>query len=168
MKKTITTIAFVGRSGSGKTTLIEKLTDHFTSQGFRVGVIKHLRHEFDIDHPGKDTFRFRAAGASVVSIANESSIAIIAQNPRSLAPEEAAAELFEACDILFVEGNKEKNYIKIEVIREQNEPPLFQSGINGIIALASDKKIEADLPVFHRDDIEGIARFIEGVLSLNS
>lgn len=161
MKKPIPAIAFVGRSGSGKTTLIEKLTDYLSSQGLRVAVIKHMRHEFDIDHQGKDTFRFRQAGARVVSITNDSSIALIAENPQQLAPEEAAGPLFDTCDIIIIEGNKEGAHKKIEVIGETKEAALHLSGVQNIIAIAFDGQINTDLPLFSRNDIEGIARFIE-------
>lgn len=168
MKKTIPTISFVGRSGSGKTTLIEKLTDYFSSHGFRVAVIKHTRHEFDIDYPGKDTYRLRKAGADVVSIANDSSLAIIAKNPKRIPPEEVVESLFGFCDIIIVEGDKESTHRKIEVIGDVQEQPLHKSCIDNIIALACDAKIDTHLPVFARSDIEAIAGFIQKAIGLNS
>lgn len=167
MKKPVPAIAFVGRSGSGKTTLIEKLTDYFSSRGLHVGVIKHMRHEFDIDNPGKDTYRIRKAGAKVVSITNDSCIAIIADNPGELTPDKAAEALFGFCDIIIIEGDKESEYQKIEVIGEPKEPPLHQSGIKNIIALACDMKIDTELPLFSRNDIEGIAGFIQKTIGLS-
>ncbi|MCX7678542.1 MAG: molybdopterin-guanine dinucleotide biosynthesis protein B [Spirochaetes bacterium] len=163
-KKTIPTIAFVGRSNVGKTSLIEKLINHFSSQGIRVAVIKHTHQKFELDHPGKDTYRFRKAGAHLVSLTSTNSIAIIGENSENLPPVKAAPALFESCDLIIVEGNKEGNYKKIEVIGTNDEAPLYQLGIGNIIALVCDKKVDINLPVFSRNDIEGIAQFIENML----
>jgi molybdopterin-guanine dinucleotide biosynthesis protein B len=166
MKKTPTVIAFTGRSGSGKTTLIEKLVARFSSRGLRVGVIKHMRHDFDIDHPGKDTHRYRGSGAAVSSITNGKSLAIIADGTGGISPLDAAPALFSKCDLVIIEGQKEGAYPKIEVIGASAEPPLYLSGVEGIVALASDLPRETDLPVFRRDDIEPLAMFIARLAKL--
>lgn len=167
MKKTAPVIAFTGRSGSGKTTLIEKLVARFTAAGMRVGVVKHMRHEFDIDHPGKDTHRYRSYGAAVSSITNGQSLAIIADDTGGLSPLDAAPSLFAACDLVIIEGQKEGAYPKIEVIGPSTESPLYLAGVENIIALASDGHHPVDMPVFKRDDIDAIAKFVMDAAGIN-
>lgn len=160
-KKSIPTIAIIGQSGSGKTTVIEKLIAYFSAKGLTVGAIKHTHQDFDIDPHGKDSHRFTNAGAPIVAITNDDSMAIIAKNLNQLTPQQAAPSLFESCDLIIIEGNKKGNYKKIEVIGTNNEIPLFQMGIDNIIALVTDKKFTTHLPIFSRNDIAGIAHFIE-------
>lgn len=167
MKKTPPVIAFTGRSGSGKTTVIEKLIARFAARGMRVGVVKHMRHDFDIDHPGKDTHRYRGSGAAVSSITNGQSLAIIADGTGGLSPLDAAPSLFAACDLIIIEGQKEGSYPKIEVIGPSSESPLYLSGVENIIALASDGHHPVEMPVFKRDDIDAIAEFVTAAAGLN-
>lgn len=167
MKKTPPVIAFTGRSGSGKTTLIEKIVARFTAKGMRVGVVKHMRHDFDIDHPGKDTHRYRASGAAVSSITNGRSLAIIVDGTGGLTPLDAAPSLFAACDLIIIEGQKEGPYAKIEVIGDSTEAPLYLTGVENIVALASDSHRTADLPVFQRNDIDSITDYIARLAGLN-
>ncbi len=159
-------IAFTGRSGSGKTTIIEKLTALCAGRGLRVGIVKHMRHEFDIDHPGKDTYRYMSSGAAVRSITNGTSIAIMADGIDGLSPLDAAPHLFAACDLVIIEGQKEGAYPKIEVIGDSTEAPLHLSGVENIVALACDRDIETSLPLFRRDDIVPLLNFISRLTGL--
>ncbi len=161
-------IGITGRSGSGKTTLIEKLIAHFSAQGLRVGVIKHMRHDFDIDHPGKDTRRYTDSGAAVSSITNERFMAIMAEAPGGMSPLEAAPALFEKCGLVLVEGNKQGPLEKIEVIGDSTEEPLFRSGTENILALVCDTPVDSNLPRFTRNDTVSVAEFIARVTGLTS
>ena len=152
-----------GYSGSGKTTLIEKLIPRFVARGTKVSLIKHAHHSFDVDQPGKDSHRHRAAGCSEVLVASGLRWALM--HELRGAPEPPLAELISRispCDLLLVEGFKRESIAKLEVYREAvGEPLLFPEDAR-IIAVASDARVETDLPQFSLDDIDAIARFIDG------
>lgn len=154
-------IAIVGRSGSGKTTLIEKLIRHFGSRGLRIAVIKHMRHDFDIDHPGKDTHRYRDAGARASAIMNEREFALMMSLETPPSPMQMLDRYFSGYDMVIVEGYREGDIPKIEVVGDSEEKPLFDSGVSNVIALATDRQIKAGVPLFRRDDVAGIAALIE-------
>jgi molybdopterin-guanine dinucleotide biosynthesis protein MobB len=154
-------ISIVGRSGSGKTTLIEKLIVHLGRNGMKIAVIKHMKHDFDMDYEGKDTYKYRKAGACISAITNDRKFAMISDNNTNAEPERLIQTHFKDADIAIIEGYKEGDLPKIEVIGESTEPPLYQSGIKNIIAFISDNYMETDLPLFKRDDIEGICGYIE-------
>lgn len=155
-------LAIVGRSGSGKTTLIERLIRRSSANGQRISVIKHARHDFSIDNREKDTSRFRDAGASSVFITDDRRFALISVMEKPMPPEEISTRFFkDGPDLVLVEGFKSYNMPKIEVIGNSGEIPLYQSGIDNIIALVSDEMIDSDIPSFKRDDIERIYNFIE-------
>ncbi len=154
-------ITIVGRSGSGKTTLIEMLIEHFRSRGRKIAVIKHLRHDFDIDHPGKDTHRYRDAGAQAGAIMNEHELALMMSLETPLSPMQIVDRYFSGYDMVIVEGYREGATPKIEVIGDSEERPLFDSGVGGVIAVVTDRDIRADVPLFRRDDVIGVASLIE-------
>lgn len=154
-------IAIIGRSGSGKTTLIEKLIGYFGSRGLRIAIIKHMRHDFDIDHPGKDTHRYRDAGARASAIMNDREFAMTMSIDGPLSPSEAAERFFPGLDLVIVEGFKEGAIPKIEVIGDGGEAPLLDSGIDDIIAVVTDRDVRIGAPLFRRDDVEGVAALIE-------
>ncbi|HDP79938.1 MAG TPA: molybdopterin-guanine dinucleotide biosynthesis protein B [Spirochaetes bacterium] len=154
-------ISITGRSGSGKTTLIEGLIGHFSEKGLKISIIKHLRHEFQMDHPGKDTWRYREAGAGGAAIMNESEFAVTGRHGGTLDPRTLAERFFPDADLVIIEGDRESAIDKIEVIGDSAEQPLYRSGIANIIALASDREIPSVLPLFKRDDVAGIGQFIE-------
>ncbi len=158
-------ISITGRSGSGKTTLIEKLIVHYKSQDKKVSVIKSMRHEFETDPAGKDTFRYRESGASASIITNGRKFSLISENDKDENPLELAKRFFSDSDIIIIEGFKEGNLRKIEVIGDSKETALFHED-NNIKILVTDNKINSDLPVFRRDDIEGIAGAIKLLLRI--
>ena len=112
-------VGFAGYSGSGKTTLVEQLIVVLKSRGLRVSVVKHAHHKFDIDHPGKDTFRHRAAGAFEVVVASSNRLALMREfeQPLELSVHQLIAELYEGVDWVLVEGFKDSDLLKIEVWR---------------------------------------------------
>src|SRR3954447_24087089 len=116
-------VGFAGDSGSGKTTLIESLIPPLRARGLRVSVVKHAHHAFDIDHPGKDTFRHREAGAFEVVVASSKRLALIREfeQPAQLSVHHLLAELYDGVDWVLVEGFKSSNLQKLEVWRAPDE-----------------------------------------------
>lgn len=162
MKQLIITVT--GRSGSGKTTLVEKLIAYYKSAGRKVSVIKSMRHEFETDPAGKDTFRYRESGAFASIITNGKKFAYISEIDSGENPLDLAKKFFSDSDIVIIEGFKEGNVQKIEVIGDSEEHPLFP-GDGNIKILVTDKTFDTGLPVYRRDDIDGIARGIDKILS---
>ncbi len=145
-------IGFVGYSGSGKTTLLEKVVKHFTSINWQIAVIKHAHHKFDIDHPGKDSYVLRKAGAQQTIIASNTRWALISESTET--EKEPNLPLLVSkidlnkVDILFVEGFKHENYKKIEIHRTTtlDHDFIFPTDPN-VIAIASDLVKIANCPI---------------------
>lgn len=156
-----------GWSGSGKTTLIEALIPLFAARGLRVSLIKHTHHGFDIDRPGKDSFRFREAGASEVMLAGEKRWALMRELRDE--PQASLAELLShlsPCDLVLVEGFKSAELAKIEVHRPSVGKPFFHAEFPGVVAVASDVPQALDLPVLDLNDPPAIADWILRYLEL--
>lgn len=160
-------IGFIGYSNSGKTTLIEKLIPRFRAAGLSVAAIKNAHHGFDMDRPGKDSFRYREAGAGQVLIATIERWALLTETPAGHATlEELLAEL-APCDLVIIEGFKSEGQIpRIEVRRSRvADPPIWPHDPN-VIAVAADFAVECPLPVLDLNDPDKIAAFITQRLSL--
>ena len=133
-------VGFAGYSGSGKTTLVANLIGALKVRGLRVSVIKHAHHAFDIDHPGKDTFRHREAGAFEVVVASAKRVALMREFERDaeLNVHHLIAELYEGVDWVLVEGFKRSDLLKIEIHRPSaGKPALFEED-DFIVAIATD------------------------------
>ena len=152
-------VSIVGISNSGKTTLIEKILKELTGRGYSVATIKHTAEEATMDAPGKDTWRHIEAGSSATAIGSDSRIVLIKPVREKSTVEEMARLLGEDYDLIITEGFKQGTYPKIEVHRKENGFPL--EGINNIIAIATDEKLETDIRQFSIDDPKSIADFIE-------
>ena len=154
-------IGFIGRSGSGKTTLIERLIPLLAQRGLSVSALKHARHGFDMDRQGKDSFRFRAAGATQVMIAAPERWALMTEvrgEPRQL--EQLLGEL-APCDLVLVEGFRSEGSIpRIEVRGPGPVEPLPLGDDPNLIAVVCDDPVERALPRFARDDVAAIAEFM--------
>lgn len=152
---------FAGWSGSGKTTLIERLVPRFVAQGVVVSLVKHAHHEFDIDRPGKDSYRHREAGCQEVMITSALRWALIHElrGDRELGLT-AALEHLSPCDLVLVEGFKTSAIPKLEIYRESVGKPLLHPGDPHIAGIASDVAVGTSLPTFALDDIGPIAAFI--------
>lgn len=151
-----------GWKNSGKTTLTERLVAVFTARGFRVGTVKHAHHTFDVDHPGTDSFRHRAAGAVETAIVSYRRWAIMHELREEDEPGlSSILGKLSACDLVLVEGFKNEPHPKIECRRlaARDRTPLV-GVVPGVIAVASDHPVEDDLPCFALDDVEAIADFI--------
>ena len=152
---------FAGWSGSGKTTLIEQLIPRFVSHGLSVSLIKHAHHEFDIDQPGKDSYRHRNAGCTEVMVASDVRWALM--HEMRATPEETLEALLmrmAPVDLLLVEGWKLEPNPKIEVYRKANGNPLIYPDNDDIIAIASDSQVETTLPRFGIDEYDHITQFV--------
>lgn len=164
-------IGFIGYSNSGKTTLIEKLIPLFCEQRLHVSAIKNAHHGFDMDRPGKDSFRYRNAGAGQVLIATASRWALLTETPQRSATLDQLLSELAPCDLVIVEGFKSEGQIpRIEVRRARDdqpdiEPPIFPHDAN-VIALATDHPVETALPVLDLNDPDKIAAFISEMLHL--
>lgn len=155
-------ITITGRSGSGKTTLIERLIKEYITEGLKVSVIKSMRHDFEVDREGKDTHRYRAAGVHSALITNGKKIALMADITDEETPLTLAAKYFGDYDIVIIEGFKEGETRKVEVIGDSTESPLFESDSN-VVMVVSDRKFATRLPLFKRDDIKSIRECIDRI-----
>lgn len=160
-------IGIAGYSGSGKTTLIEKLIPVLVLEGYKVSLVKHAHHEFDIDHPGKDSWRHRHAGASEVLIGSSNRWALM--HELRGAPEPSLEDLLKRlspCDLVIVEGWKFHAIPKIEVHRKLAEKPLLFREDASVIGIATDEPLASALPQFGLEDADGVAQFIVHELGL--
>jgi molybdopterin-guanine dinucleotide biosynthesis protein B len=152
---------FAGWSGSGMTTLIEQLIPRFVSLGLTVSLIKHAHHEFDVDQPGKDSYRHRAAGCQEVLVS--SAVRWAQMHELRGTPELSLAQAVRRlsdCDLVLVEGFKSAAIPKLEVYRARVGKPLLHPDDPHIVAIATDAPMAASLPRFDIGDIAGIAEFI--------
>ena len=161
------TFGFAGYSGSGKTTLIEQLIPRFVARGLRVSLIKHAHHAFDVDQPGKDSYRHRHAGASEVLVTS-SRRWVLMHELRGEAEPTFDAQLghLAPCDLLLVEGFKHAPIPKLEVWRSATGEGLLHPNDPHIVAVASDATLETRLPWLDLNDVDGIAGFIRSHLAL--
>jgi molybdopterin-guanine dinucleotide biosynthesis protein MobB len=161
-------IAVVGNSGAGKTTLLERLIPALKGKGYRVGVVKHDAHRFDIDHPGKDSHRLTAAGADTMMITSAEKLAMVKRHASSPPIEELVERYFTDMDLVLVEGFRGSALPKIEVHRKEFRRALICRGERNdpaLAAVASDEPLELDVPVLDLNDPEAIAEFIASRLS---
>ena len=152
---------FAGWSGSGKTTLIEKLIPLFVQRGLKVSLVKHAHHSFDVDQPGKDSYRHRHAGCSEVLVT--SSKRWVLMHELRGAPEPSFPELLERvspCDLLLVEGFKREKLPKLEIYRASVGESLLYPQDPNIVGIASDAKVDTKLPQFDLNDAPVIADFV--------
>jgi molybdopterin-guanine dinucleotide biosynthesis protein B len=152
-------VCFVGRSNSGKTTLIERLIPELTQAGYRVATIKHAGHGFDLDTEGKDSWRHKRAGASQVVVLSKGSLAMFADVHEELPIEEVRDRFVnDSIDLIIAEGWKSQGFPKVVVVREELQE--VDVSLEGLIAVASIKPVDVDVPWFDRDDVQGLARLI--------
>ena len=158
---------FAGWSGSGKTTLIEKLIPRFVGRGLRVSLIKHAHHTFDVDTPGKDSWRHREAGASEILVTS-SRRWVLMHELRGAAepPFDEQLKRLSPCDLVIVEGFKHAAIPKLEVWRKETGEALLHPNDPHIVAVATDAKIESKLPVLPLNDDAAVADFILRFLKL--
>jgi molybdopterin-guanine dinucleotide biosynthesis protein B len=152
---------FAGFSGSGKTTLIEQLIPRFVLRGMRVSLIKHAHHSFDIDRPGKDSYRHREAGAGEVLITSAQRWVLMHELRSAPEPSlEDQLQRLSTCDLVLVEGFKRAAIPKIEVHRPSLGNSLLHPQDTNIVALASDGQVDTQLPVLDLNDPDAITAYI--------
>jgi len=159
-----------GFKNSGKTTLLVDLLRVLTGRGFKVATIKHAHHSFDIDHPGKDSYRHRDAGAEEVIVSSQRRWAHIRELGDQ--PEPSLDEFLGRIgpvDLVLLEGFKHSAQPKLEVRRSDSEEPILAESDRDVCAIVSDGPLEdSPVPVLDRSDVDGIADFILQQLGLES
>jgi molybdopterin-guanine dinucleotide biosynthesis adapter protein len=156
----------IGWKNSGKTSLMERLVTDITGRGFSVSTVKHVHHAVDLDQPGKDTFRHRAAGAREVVLASADRLAILVEH-RGPEPElPAVLSRLAPVDLVLVEGYKRDAHPKVEVWRAETGQPLIQAGDPLVRAVATDATLTLPVPVLDLNDTTAVADFILGEVGL--
>ncbi|EGQ9307501.1 bifunctional molybdopterin-guanine dinucleotide biosynthesis adaptor protein MobB/molybdopterin molybdotransferase MoeA [Vibrio parahaemolyticus] len=156
-------LGFAAYSGTGKTTLLEALLPKLTEAGLRIGMLKHAHHNFDVDKPGKDSYRLRKAGASQMLIASRNRYALMTETPEAEAEFEYLLTRFDEdkLDVVLVEGCKNIAFPKIELHREEVGKPWLYPHDDNIIAIASDSaELDSELPQMNINDLDAIAQFV--------
>lgn len=156
-------LGFAAYSGTGKTTLLEALLPKLTEAGLRIGMLKHAHHNFDVDKPGKDSYRLRKAGASQMLVASRNRFALMTETPEAEAEFEYLLTRFDEdkLDVVLVEGCKNIAFPKIELHREEVGKPWLYPHDDNIIAIASDSaELDSELPQMNINDLDAIAQFV--------
>lgn len=157
--------SFVGHSGAGKTTLIEQLLRELVGRGLRVATIKHAHHRVVLDTPGKDSWRYKQAGAAISMLVTSGGLQLVADAPVDRTgrhePEQLAQRFLGEVDLVLAEGFSHAAGAKIEVLRREHSAVPRCAVEDGLIALVTDvAEVYPQLPHFALDDIGGIARFM--------
>ncbi|MBV9558852.1 MAG: molybdopterin-guanine dinucleotide biosynthesis protein B [Bradyrhizobium sp.] len=169
-------IGLAGWSGAGKTTLVTRVLPLLKAQGLQVSVIKHAHHDFDVDVPGKDSWRHREAGAEEVLVSSGRRWALMHELRGAREPRlpELLAKL-SAVDLVIVEGYRSDPHRRIEVHRAANAKPLMFPDDPGIVGIVADVTVATTLPTAWLDDIPAVATMLrrsaiglEDVLALNA
>ena len=152
---------FVGHSGSGKTTLVEKLLHELSGRGLRVATIKHAHHKVVLDTPGKDSYRYKQAGAVMSMLVTSNELQLVADAIDRREPEQLAQRFLGEADLVLAEGFSRCAGAKIEVLRRENGKPPRCTVENGLIAIVTDMdEVYPQLPHFGLEDIAAIAQFL--------
>jgi molybdopterin-guanine dinucleotide biosynthesis adapter protein len=153
---------FAGYSGSGKTTLIEKVIPELIASGLRVSLIKHAHHSFDIDKPGKDSYRHREAGAHEVLLASSQRWVLMHELRETEEPSlDDLLKQFSECDLILVEGYKFSSVPKIEIYRAEHDKPRLDAKTHNIVAVASSNNVDTGgLPKVDLNNPRAVADFV--------
>ena len=161
--KTLPALAFVGWSGTGKTTLVESLITMARQHGLVVGALKHDAHRFEIDQPGKDSYRFSAAGAAVTALVSDEKLALVRRHEQAPEVDVLLRTYFNDVDLVLVEGWKNSTLPRIEVYRPSLGHPMICRGEKHdpfLVAVASDGPVQVDVPVLPLADPGAVLAFI--------
>ena len=152
-------ISIVGASGAGKTTLLERLIPELTRRGLRVGTIKHDVHGFELDKPGKDSWRHKQAGAAISMISSPRQMGMVMDVDHDSEPNELAP-FFTGVDLILTEGYKRGREPKVEVFRSEILPEPMCKDDPQLMALVSDEAVDVGVPRYSTEDIIGLAGFL--------
>jgi molybdopterin-guanine dinucleotide biosynthesis protein B len=152
-------LCIVGRSGSGKTTFLEKLIPEVVTRGLKVGTIKHHKHDFEMDYPGKDSWRHKRAGSAAALVSSPQRIGMVKDADHDYRPEELAP-LLSGVDIILCEGYKREPRPKVEIFRPEIHDKPFCISDRNLIALVTDANVDLGVPRFAASDTEGLALFL--------
>jgi molybdopterin-guanine dinucleotide biosynthesis protein B len=159
MRKEPPLVSIVGKSGSGKTTLMERLIRELTARGLTVGSIKHHLHDFEMDSPGKDSYRHKQAGAGRAMISSPHKIGLVMDVDHDYTLDELVS-FFSGMDIVLAEGYKGGTRPKVEIFRpEVYDTPICLDDQN-LIAMVTDQDLNLNIPRFGLEDIGGLTDFI--------
>lgn len=159
-------VCFAGYSGSGKTTLVEGVISALKLRGLRVSVVKHAHHKFDIDHPGKDTWRHRQAGAFEVVAASSLRMALVREfeQETQLTVHQLIAQLHDGVDWVLVEGFKQSDLLKVEVWRADAGQPTRYTDDDFVVAIATDDAsrlpVPTQRPLLDINDHDAVAQWL--------
>jgi molybdopterin-guanine dinucleotide biosynthesis protein B len=152
-------VSVVGRSGSGKTVFLEKLIAELKQRGFKVGTIKHHLHDFDIDQPGKDSWRHARAGSDTVIISSPKKVALIKQLENEMNIDQLVRDYMSDLDLVLTEGYKSRAKRRVEVYRNERGGELV-SAPEDLLAVVTDTLLDLDVPQFGLDEAASVADLI--------
>jgi molybdopterin-guanine dinucleotide biosynthesis protein MobB len=152
-------VSVVGRSNSGKTTLLENLVGELKRRGHNLAAIKHTASDFDLDHPGKDSWRLTKAGSDAVVLSSPQKVALIRPMEREATLDELIGLAGEDLSLILVEGFKNSNLPKIEVHRREQGDLLFPP--EELLALVTDESLDVSVPQFSPDEVGPLADLLE-------
>ncbi len=153
-------ISIVGKSNAGKTTLVEKLVPWLVKRGLKVGTIKHDVHGFEMDRPGKDSYRHKHSGAAATIISSPNQIGMVMDADHDHTILEVVERFYGHLDLIVTEGYKRESWPKIEIHRKELQRPLLATPDEGLIGLVTDEPMDVDVPHFGLDDGEALAAFV--------
>lgn len=153
-------VCFVGRKNAGKTTLMEKVIAGLKAAGYRVAAVKHDAHRFEIDHPGKDSYRFSAAGADTTVISSRDKTAAVLRHREEIPLASILSRFAGEADVVLAEGYKGSPFPKIEVHRKAAGDPLLHPAPSGLIAVATDEDLDAAVPRLDLNDPPAVVAFL--------
>ena len=159
-------ISIVGKSGVGKTTALERVIREIKRRGYRVGTVKHDTHGFEMDKPGKDSWRHAQAGSDAVAVSGPRKMALIRKTDEEM-PLEEIVELMGDVDLVITEGYKRGNKPKIEISRLQRGSELLCQP-EELIGIMADYPVNVQVPVFDLEDAAGIVDLLEQLYLLRS
>lgn len=153
-------ISVVGNSGVGKTTFLERLVRELKARGYRLATIKHDVHNFDIDRPGKDSWRLTQAGSDIVMLSSPRRLALMEEVQEERTLDDLAAMVGDRVDLVLTEGYRGAAALKIEVSRQAHSTALT-ARLEELLAVVTDHRFDLDRPQFGLDDAAGVADMLE-------
>jgi molybdopterin-guanine dinucleotide biosynthesis protein B len=157
--RAVPVVSFVGKSGVGKTTAVEHVIRELKRRGYRVGTVKHDAHGFELDRPGKDTWRHAQAGSDVVAISGPHKMALIRTLDEEM-PLDDVVGLMGDVDLVITEGYKRGSRPKVEVSRQARGTDLLCSA-EELIGIMADYVVDMAVPQFALDDAAGVVNLLE-------